>query len=148
MAPIEKRKEASFHINPNLKKAVMLAWIVSISVVVHLSLKPHVVPHIDFHYADKLMHSLAYLWLAFLPFAGFTLTRNVLMASLMMIPLGVGLELAQTLIPDRVASISDVIANSLGVGIGVVCGFYFRRLYRYKAMETLYRTQRTWGKGR
>ena len=89
---------------------------------------------VDFRFADKLWHFLAYFWLAILPFGGFEPKKSILIASLLMVPLGVGLEIVQAFMPERDSSISDIIANILGTGFGIFSGVYFQRFQKHRAL--------------
>ena len=90
---------------------------------------PQVKTPIDFSYSDKAWHALAYLWLSLLPYVGFEHKRRALSVSLLMIALGMGLEFGQHFIPEREFSISDIMANNLGVILGIVFGMALRRFY-------------------
>ena len=83
----------------------------------------------DFKYSDKVWHVFAYLWLSFLPYVGFKDKNRALLGSLLMIALGIGLEFGQSFIPEREATISDIIANNMGVIIGILLGSILRRFY-------------------
>ena len=121
------------HCQPNSKKTIvnilflkspLFVWFVSIGLVCYLSLSPDVATPFHFRWADKVYHSIAYLWLSFLPFLAI---RRIPMAiggvSFIML-LGLGLELAQNFVPGRFFSVGDMVANSLGVGLGVLLGSY------------------------
>ena len=106
---------------------VRIVWLLSIFLVSYLSLLPRMEIPYTFSGADKLVHFLAYLWLASLPFLGFVRMRHALVAALLMIVLGCGLELAQYWVPGRQVSPADMLANSTGVGVGI---FLFRNLQK------------------
>jgi VanZ family protein len=99
-------------------------WFVSIGLVCYLSLSPDVATPFHFRWADKVYHSIAYLWLSFLPFLAIRRTPVALGAVSFIMLLGLGLELAQNYVPGRFSSVGDMIANSLGVGLGVFLGLY------------------------
>ncbi len=67
---------------------------------------------------DKLNHALAYGVLAVSGGIGFKGWRSLLMVGIGLVVLGAGLELAQSLSPDRDGSITDALANFIGVAIG------------------------------
>ena len=69
---------------------------------------------------DKLNHALAYGVLAVLGGFGFKGWRSLLMVGIGLVVLGAGLELVQSVIPDRDGSITDALANFIGVAIGSV----------------------------
>ncbi|MBN2061474.1 MAG: VanZ family protein [Deltaproteobacteria bacterium] len=109
--------------------AIIILWFFSILAVSYLSIIPKVETPIDFDNSDKVYHALAYLWLSFLPYVGFMNKKRALLSALLMIVLGMGLEFCQIFIPEREASIPDIIANSIGVIIGIVSGNALRRFY-------------------
>ena len=67
---------------------------------------------------DKLNHALAYGVLAALGGIGFKGLRSLLMVGLGLVVLGAGLELVQSVTPNRDGSIYDAVANFVGVAIG------------------------------
>jgi len=115
--------EAGGRPNP-VRRLASVLWVVSIGVVCYLSLQPEVEFPLDFERADLAYHSLTYLWLSFLPFAIFGDGKKRLLVALLMIPLGVALEIGQNFVPGRTFSFLDMVANSLGTLLGVVCGKY------------------------
>ena len=107
---------------------VILSWIVSVCLVSYLSLTPEVEFPLDFRWCDKVYHLLAYVWLSSLPFIGFTGRKTALVGSLLMIPLGIGLEFGQSFVPGRFYSERDMIANAFGSITGILFGMYlFKR---------------------
>ena len=109
-----------------MRSLVSVLWVISIGVVCYLSLKPRIEFPIDFKGADLAYHALAYLWLSFLPFFVFWDRKRGLVYALLMIPLGIALEFGQTFVPGRNFSVFDMIANSVGTILGVMCGKYGR----------------------
>ena len=101
-----------------------IAWILSIASISYLSLLPRFEVPLTFVWDDKVYHTLAYLWLSVLPFFSIERIKMASVAAFLMILLGIGLEFAQTLVPGRVFSVWDIIANSCGVVLGVLCGRY------------------------
>ena len=97
---------------------------VSIAGVCYFSLKPTVEFPIDFEGADLAYHALTYLWLSLLPSVIFGPGKKGLLAAFLMIPLGVALEIGQSFVPGRTFSILDMVANSCGTLLGVICGKY------------------------
>ncbi len=69
---------------------------------------------------DKWEHILAYAVLALAGGIGFKGGRSLLVLGLGLVVLGAGLELAQSVIPDRDGSTYDVLANFVGVAIGSI----------------------------
>ncbi len=113
-------------------KAVLFLWSILIGIVCYLSLIPKVEFPLDFKGADLVYHTLAYFCLSILPFLGFQGRRTAIASALLMIPLGVGLEFAQNLVPGRLFSITDMIANSFGAFLGVLFGKYLRSAFPLK----------------
>ncbi|MDD3249620.1 MAG: VanZ family protein [Smithellaceae bacterium] len=108
---------------------ILFLWGVSVCSVVFLSLVPRVELPVDFRNADKVYHCAAYSWLALLPVMGFADRRIALFAALSMILLGLLLEVGQYFIPGRMFSIPDILANMLGVALGIFSGrFIGKRL--------------------
>ena len=76
---------------------------------------------------DKVLHFSAYTLLAAVPVFGFPL-RTGLPAAAAMILLGAILDLAQNFVPGRSFDLYDILANTLGVLIGIALGLLTRRL--------------------
>jgi VanZ family protein len=111
----------------SFSRLVILVWIISIGTVSYLSLIPTADLPFDFRWSDKLCHALAYLWLSVLPFYGFTKAQRAVTAAFLMIPLGIGLEIIQAFVPERLFSVWDIFANSFGASIGIFYGRYLLR---------------------
>ena len=113
-----------------VRKVVLALWTVSIGVVCYASLKPEVEFPVDFEGADLAYHALSYLWLSFLPFAIFPDEQKRLLYAFLMIPLGIALEIGQGFVPGRTFSPLDMMANSSGTLLGVICGKYLHGVFR------------------
>ena len=107
-------------------KVVRFVWAISIVLVSYLSLTPQIEIPCEFSGADKVCHFLSYLWLAVLPFFAFERFKMALTWAVLMIPLGIGLEYAQGFTPGRLFSVGDMIANSVGVVLGLFVGGYMK----------------------
>ncbi len=116
-------------LQPHTRRSILVIWIASVLTVVYLSLSPRIELPYDFDNADKVYHMLAYLWLAALPFFAFLNPKEALVATLSMIPLGIGLEIAQYYVPGRLFSLADMAANCLGVILGIWLARYAKRLH-------------------
>jgi VanZ family protein len=112
------------------KWIITVVWFFSIVLVGWLSLTPRIEIPYQFSGADKLAHCLAYAWLAILPFFAFARMRAALAEAFLMVPLGIALELAQRYIPGRDFSVADMIANSVGVALGIIIARYVARCPR------------------
>ena len=108
-------------------RPILILWGVSICAVVFLSLVPRVELPVDFWNADKLYHCAAYGWLALLPVIGFADRRTALYAALSAILLGMLLEVGQYFVPGRMFSVPDILANMLGVILGIFLGRFIRK---------------------
>jgi len=106
-----------------------LLWILSIGLLVWSSLMPRLAPPGDYH-LDKLAHLVVYAMLA--GPAAFLLHRRaaVLGAGLLLVLVGLGIELAQDLVPGRRGSGEDALVNVLGVVLGLATGLALRRVWR------------------
>lgn len=111
-----------FLFKTTLINLILLVWVISIIVVVYLSLKTSANLPTEFWNADKLYHAGVYCWLALLPFQCFNSKKIRFMSSLSMIGLGLALEIIQAYLPNRTFSIMDLVANSLGVILGIWLG--------------------------
>ncbi|MCR1786248.1 hypothetical protein KVF89_27195 [Nocardioides carbamazepini] len=96
------------------------AWVGLLLVVVALSLAPPP-PSPDVPQGDKWQHLLVYASLAAVAVQVFRPGRALLLAALVVVALGAGLELAQgALTDDRMMDGRDALANTIGVGLGLL----------------------------
>ncbi len=120
-------RETTAPVAPGIRRLVASAWSVLLIAVIVLSLLP--APGLPTgHGVDKALHLVGYFFLAVLPFAGFSRPRLALGLSLLMLPLGIGLEFVQDMIPGRVKEGLDMVANGAGVFLGLCLGRPARRL--------------------
>ncbi len=80
---------------------------------------------------DKVVHIAGYFALAILGALGWPQRRMIFLLALPL--LGVGLEAAQTLTPDRQFSWQDALANGAGIGLGVAFSVWLTRWTERKA---------------
>ncbi|CAA7627705.1 membrane hypothetical protein [Candidatus Terasakiella magnetica] len=101
-----------------IRRAARLSCCVTLGVAVIGSLAPHMGPP-ESHYLDKVVHVAGYGALTLQ--IGLSLHRRnpVLVAGLIALLLGGGLELAQCWVPGRSGSWDDFAANALGVLAGM-----------------------------
>lgn len=111
----------------SVRKLSAGAWAALLIAVIFFSLHPSFGPPSDYE-IDKVLHLAAYFLLAVLPFAGFDRPGLAVGLSVLMLPLGVGLEMAQDAIPGRSADPFDMAANGAGVLLGLGAGRPLRRL--------------------
>jgi VanZ family protein len=68
--------------------------------------------------SDKAGHAMAYAALALAGGIGYRGLRSLILVGLGLLLLGAALELAQSVLPDRMASLHDVLANAIGIVLG------------------------------
>ncbi len=96
-----------------------LAFYVGLLLVVILSLIPHdVMPPMGV--SDKANHVAAYTALALAGGVGFRGLRWLMLVAAGLLLLGASLELAQSLLPDHVASPYDLLADAIGIVLGAL----------------------------
>ncbi|MBV8907261.1 MAG: VanZ family protein [Acidobacteriia bacterium] len=124
-------RPAAFH------KLVRVAWIIAIVVVIVGSLLPGNSGPIEaldsLNINDKVEHTIAYMVLAFLP-AIHERRGFVVAAALGAAALGVVLEFGQLLSGWRDFEVGDMLADALGVCIGLAIGVPLRRLEGLRAV--------------
>ena len=88
--------------------------------VSYLSLTPDPPPYIDTGW-DKANHLLAFAALAFAAMQAFAPARwKPGAVALALLAYGALIELLQSLVPGRFGEIADVLADALGIGLGLV----------------------------
>jgi VanZ family protein len=98
---------------------VRIGWLLVAAVIV-LSLVPDVpIPQTVPGYSDKVAHALVYAGLT-MWFAVAALRHRWRGVARWMFILGVVLEACQAMVPYRMASLEDIIANSLGIILGLL----------------------------
>ena len=102
-----------------VRKLAKIAFFIGLVAVIALSLLPQeTLPETGTW--DELNHALAYAVLAVAGGFGFEGWRSLLMVGLGLVVLGAGLELAQSVTPNHDGSITDAVANFVGVAMGSV----------------------------
>lgn len=79
---------------------------------------PYPVPASD---SDKVNHVLAFACLGVLACWSYPASRSTLLAGLLL-AYGLGIELVQALLPHRDFSLLDLVADALGIGLGLILG--------------------------
>lgn len=102
-------------------------FLVVLAVILFSGLKPEPVPQV-FDQQDKLHHLLGFAALMFTQRLAFPQWR-VSWAITLSLAAAVLIELAQALIPNRWASMGDMLANTLGVLLGWGCSHLAYRWY-------------------
>lgn len=112
----------------NWERIGLAVWFLAICIITAGSLAPSAsLP--DFSANDKGLHFITYLILSILPALTYGWTKKGVLACLTMVVLGLGLEFGQLYVPGRSFETSDILANGLGVLIGLVSGIIVRRLH-------------------
>ncbi|WP_417775722.1 VanZ family protein [Stutzerimonas xanthomarina] len=97
------------------------------AVILLAGLKPEPVPQ-AFDQQDKLHHLLGFAALAFSMRLAFPALR-VLWVVVLCLAAAILIEVGQGYQPHRLASVADMVANTLGVAVGCVCSEAGHRLY-------------------
>jgi len=109
--------------------SLLLVWIA----ITYLSLKSasHSSP---IRINDKIGHFIAYALLSLhaLAFFQFQQKKHILWLVLTLVGYGLLMEILQGFVPGREVSAYDLLANSMGVGIGLTCFTLWRRYRRYR----------------
>lgn len=113
-----------------------VAFAIGIAIVIWASVASHEDLPISVEVWDKLQHTLAYAVLAIAGIVGFPDRRGLLGVGIGLIALGAGLEFAQALTPNRMASVNDGLANVIGVGLGLAVGWFAARLVGLQGRAT------------
>ena len=111
------------------RQVVLSVWFLSSFVVLSMSLQPTCVLPIQFWNVDKVMHLSAYCWLGLLPALAFPKGRTLTLCALAILCLGGGIEILQGFVPGREPSVADMLANGVGIGLGLPLGGMVRRRF-------------------
>ncbi|WP_133065531.1 VanZ family protein [Niveispirillum lacus] len=71
-------------------------------------------------YTDKGLHILCFAGLSCLSLWAYRSRGGRIMAVLLLLVLAVGIELVQGMVPNRQASLEDVIADIVGIGLALI----------------------------
>ena len=112
------------------RRILRLLWALTCPAVIVGSLLPGTsapLALIGSYVGDKLMHFASYGWLAFLPMIR-ERPKSAAFMILAVVTMGVLLEFAQSLTPDRMLDPLDMVANLSGVACGMALGLWARYL--------------------
>jgi VanZ family protein len=114
-----------------LKRHLWHALLILLLLVIsYLALSPAPPKTLDSGW-DKLNHLAAFGCLAFCAFYGADHARGRwLLAPLALLGYGVLIELLQSQLPPRSADAADVLADAMGIGLGLLCAAVLSRLLR------------------
>jgi|GEM_PF-2350396 len=117
-----------FHQHPILRRVSLIAWLCGIAVAVALSLAPGDAIG-DLQGSDKLWHGGGYFLLGLPVWALFSGRRQITLVMLALVGLGAALEVLQLFVPRRSFEWADMVANTMGVVVGVLVGAFFVRAF-------------------
>lgn len=113
-------------------------WLFGWGLAIALSLIPPPPLHLDIDDGDKLGHVLAYATLSAWAVMVFARPRAWFAAALALVALGIGMEVAQGALTDsRLRDPLDAVANTFGVGLGLLLGLT-------RGREALHALDRRW----
>lgn len=108
--------------------ALRLIFITLLGFVTYKSLTPNLDPLFD-RWSDKVLHIAAWLVLAIALGLAFPSVKPLWTSFLLLFVYSVAIELGQTLVPGRVFSGLDIVANALGCGVGFIAMLLYFKLF-------------------
>lgn len=109
------------------KRALLMLWFLGAGFILYLGIRPTPLP-VDAPF-DKLVHCFGNALLMMLPAIIYKRLAYTFIWAGLLVLAGIGVELYQNLLPGRVASVYDVIADSGGIILGAMMGRLVRRGY-------------------
>lgn len=97
----------------------LLAFLAGVILVIYLSLFPAALIPVEVTTWDKANHAAAYAMLAFVGGLSIGTGRPLLLVAVALLILGGGLEIAQAAVPNRTPSPFDVLADAVGIALGI-----------------------------
>lgn len=98
---------------------LVAAWSTYLAAILVLSLVPLSVPGAV---SDKVLHALAFLAASALTFVAFRQRRRMLKGLAVVLLVGIASEAGQLLVPGRHASLLDLLADAVGMVLGIPIG--------------------------
>ena len=117
-----------------IRPIFQLAFVSIAGLIIYLSLIPHL-PLPDVSYSDKVGHLLGYFALQLSGGIGFKRATGIWFVLAFNICLGLGLETAQLYVPNREASMADMIANLAGIALALAILALMNRYTNAKAAK-------------
>jgi len=111
----------------------LVLWTISIVGLIAASIIPSLSPP-SAHHLDLLIHFGVYVVLAALPAALLERLRVVIALGVLLAGVGLVIEMAQSYVPGRSSSELDLIANCLGILLGLAVGRLLRRYIGLRAL--------------
>lgn len=115
------------------RSQALVLWTISIVGLIAASIIPSLSPP-SAHHLDLLIHFGVYVVLAALPAALLERLRVVIALGVLLAGVGLVIELAQSYVPGRSSSELDLIANCLGILLGLAVGRLLRRYIGLRAL--------------
>lgn len=110
-----------------MKKLLIVLWAMSVLVGFAFVIVPEI---IKMHgYADKFMHILFACLFILGPMLYFKNLKYTLALAACILFCGVGLEIVQSMLPDRKAELLDIVSNLTGVSLGLITGYFLKSGY-------------------
>ncbi len=97
--------------------AVMLG--LAMLVLPWMGAEPSLAPPGD-GYTDKILHVLCFMGLGILGFWAYRSRRGRVLVVVLLLILGIGIELVQGMVPERQASVEDVVADVAGLVVAII----------------------------
>ncbi len=110
----------------NRERIGLAVWFLAICITIVGSLTPSA-SLLELKANDKSLHFITYSILSIIPALTFGWTKKGVLACLAMAGLGFGLEFGQLYVPGRSFETGDILANGLGVLVGLISGTMVRR---------------------
>jgi VanZ family protein len=130
--PIQKKLRYSQFIAEALTAVRLWRWVLALLLVIvsYLALSP-APPHVLDTGWDKLNHVSAFVALAFAAWLGFAKSqRNQRLGMLALLAYGGAIELIQLFVPGRSCEWGDLLADAIGISLGVLLAKGMTRLNR------------------
>lgn len=124
----------TIRVTKRMKIGFFMTWIAATCIALVFALKPQSL-QLGFEGADKVLHLVAFMCLAFIPTITFDKIRNVIFGIAFVLAIGITIELIQHYIPTRRAEFMDVVFDGVGVAIGTMIGLSLRS--RYQSLMSL-----------
>jgi VanZ family protein len=102
-----------------VEKLLIASWGVNLVAILILSVIPISLPE---GASDKVLHALAFLIASTLTLMAFRQKRSILIGLAVVVLVGVASETAQLVVPGRYASFLDLLADFVGVILGIPIG--------------------------
>jgi VanZ family protein len=102
-----------------IQYAVFCLWILSIFLILYGSLTPDIALDTGMQNSDKVLHALAYSWLAVGARLSFVPSSKAVWLGIGLFGLGAVVECLQSTIPSRFLSAADMLSNTLGIVFGL-----------------------------